>query len=163
MRMYWSPSSGTSNNVALPNERKRVVKSQLGTRKRKKLQRESELSFVAFVRIGFHPQDQEKAQSNYHKPNALVSSSRWRKLLFSHAMIVCYLKACNIFRLGPLPGPLDMDAGALSLRRTTRTMLHRKRRLSSIDKHTGATRTFVYGLPFIQHLKQQESLTVSIG
>lgn len=59
-----------------------------------------------------------------------------------------------MFLDGPLPGPFDIDAGALSFNRTTLTILHRKRRLSSIDKQTGATRTFVYGLSFIQHLKR---------
>lgn len=61
-----------------------------------------------------------------------------------------------MFLDGPLPGPFDIEAGARSFSRTTRTMLHRKRRLSSIDKHTGATRTFVNGLSFIQHLEKPD-------
>ena len=67
-----------------------------------------------------------------------------------------YRTACRIFRDGPLPEPFDMGAaGARSLSSTTRTILHRKRRLSSIDKHTGATSTFVKGLSFIQHLRKR--------
>lgn len=65
-----------------------------------------------------------------------------------------------MLRDGPLPGPLDIEAGALSFSRTTLTMLHRKSRLSSIDKHTGATRTFVNGLSFIQHLENELSHNV---
>lgn len=64
-----------------------------------------------------------------------------------------YRNACRMLRDGPLPGPLDIDAGARSLSKTTLTMLQRKSRLSSIDKQTGATRIFVKGLSFIQHLK----------
>lgn len=61
-----------------------------------------------------------------------------------------------MFLDGPLPGPFDIEAGARSFSSTTRTMLHRKRRLSSIDKHTGATRTLVKGLSFIQHLEKPD-------
>lgn len=48
-----------------------------------------------------------------------------------------------MFRDGPLPGPFDIDAGALSFNNTTLTILHKKRRLSNMDKHTGATSTLV--------------------
>lgn len=64
-----------------------------------------------------------------------------------------YRNACKIFRDGPLPCPLAIDAGARSFSKTTRTMLQRKRRLSSILMQTGATRTFMYKLVFIQHLQ----------
>lgn len=61
-----------------------------------------------------------------------------------------YLNAANIFLDGPLPcvpGP----AGALSFNNTTRTILQRKSKFNSIDRHTGATKTFVNELSFIQH------------
>lgn len=48
-----------------------------------------------------------------------------------------------MFLDGPLLGPFDIEAGALSFNSTTLTILQRKSRLSSIDKHTGATSTFV--------------------
>lgn len=68
-----------------------------------------------------------------------------------------YLKACRIFLDGPLPpAPFDIDAGARSFSSTTLTMLQRKSRLRSIDKHTGATSTFVKGLSFIQHLRESK-------
>lgn len=68
-----------------------------------------------------------------------------------------YRKACKIFLDGPLPEPLfDTDAGARSLSNTTRTILHKNRRLSNIDKHTGATSTFEYGLSLIQQLRKRK-------
>ena len=72
-----------------------------------------------------------------------------------------HLKACKIFRDGPLPGPFAIDAGARIFNKTTLTILHRKSRLSSIDRQTGATSTFVNVLSFIQHLRN-EFITVVI-
>jgi hypothetical protein len=59
-----------------------------------------------------------------------------------------------MFLDGPLPELFDIEAGARSLIKTTLTILQRNKRLSNIDKQTGATRTLVKGLSFIQHLKK---------